>query len=127
MPYELTWESRTAMRCRFFGSVNLTELNRATNDFYNDYRSDHVTQALWDFSSMADFDVGKEGASEIACTDNAASGYMKPMKAAFISSDEAFLELIRHYIEEMDSLGSNWTNQAFSSLEDARAWISSGL
>jgi len=123
MPYELTWESRTTMRCRFSGSVNLAELNRATNDFYNDYRSDHVTRALWDFLAMTEFDVDKDGASEIAGSDNAASCYMKPMKAAFITNNEAFRGLAEHYVEEMENLGSHWTNRVFSTLDEARAWI----
>jgi type IV secretory pathway VirD2 relaxase len=124
MPYKLIFESPTTMWCQFSGHVDVTDLNNATNDFYNDYRSDHVTKALWDFMAMTHFDVGKEHTSEIAFSDNAASRYMKPMMAAFIVTDEEFSEIAKHYIEEMEKLESYWTNRLFSSLEDARDWVS---
>jgi hypothetical protein len=113
------------MRCQFDGHVEAADLNNATNDFYNDHRSDAVTKVLWDFSTMTHFELHKGHVSEIAFCDNAASRCMKPMKAAFITTHEAFSELAKHYIEEMEMLESYWTNRLFSSLEDARNWLSS--
>lgn len=124
MPYKLTWESRTTMWCRFFGDVDFVELNNASSDFFNDPRSDNITEALWDFSDMARFSVEEEHASEIAACDSAASRYMKPIKAAFITIDAEFAKLAEHYIDEMDKFESRWTNRLFSSLEDARNWLS---
>jgi hypothetical protein len=69
------------------------------------------------------FDVNKEHVSEIAFSDNVASRYMKPMMAAFISTDEEFADLAKHYIEEMEQLESRWTNRFFSSVESAREWL----
>lgn len=125
MPYKIDWESKNTIWVRFFGNVSFTDLTNATNEFYNDERSDHVTGAFWDFSAMTLFDVGKDQVSEIAFIDNAASRYMKPIKAAFITADAAFTELARHYIEEMEQLETYWTNRLFSSMDDARAWVES--
>ncbi|MCP5278733.1 MAG: hypothetical protein H6935_10290 [Thiobacillus sp.] len=125
MPYMLIWESPNTMRCHFSGDVDAAGLNKATNDFYNDERSEHVTKVLWDFSAMKHFEVEKDHVTEIAFTDYVASGYLKPMKAAFITTDPQFSELAKHYIAEMEQLESSWTNRLFTSIEDARIWIAS--
>lgn len=125
MPYTLSWESPDTMRCRFYGDIDFADLNHATNDFYNDQRSDRVRNALWDFSAMTHFRVNDDQVLEIAATDNMASRYMKPMRAAFITTDAEFAELARHYTDEMERSASAWTNRLFFSLEDAREWIAS--
>ncbi len=125
MPYHLIWESPDTMRCHFFGSVDVANLNDATNDFYNDSRSDRVTRALWDFSAMTQFAVDREQVSEIAFSDHAASCYMKPMKAAFITANPEFAELARLYIAEMEQLGGDWSNRLFASPDEARDWMAS--
>jgi hypothetical protein len=52
MAYKLVYESPTTMWCQFSGHVGVRDINDATNDFYHDYRSDHVTKVLWDFMAM---------------------------------------------------------------------------
>jgi len=123
MPYILTWEFPNTMWCQFSGDVDAASINKATNDFYNDERSDHVTQVIWDFSAMKQFRVEENQVTEIAFTDHAASGYMKPMKAAFIITNPKFSELAKHYIAMMEQLESAWTNRLFASIEDAKVWI----
>jgi hypothetical protein len=123
MPYQLIWESPDTMRCHFSGRVDVANLNDATNDFYNDSRSDCVTRAFWDFSAMTQFAVDRAQVSEIAFSDHAASCYMKPMKAAFITANAEFAELARLYIAEMEQLGGDWRNRLFASLGEARVWM----
>lgn len=123
MPYRIIWESPNTMRCQFSGDVDAASVNKATNDFYNDERSDHVTQVLWDFSAMKRFTLEKGHVTEIAFTDFAASEYMKPIRAAFITTDPAFSALAKHYIAELEQLGSAWNNRLFASIEDARTWM----
>jgi hypothetical protein len=43
--------------------------------------------------------------------------------AAFITQDEGFAELIRHYIEEMERIGSPWNNRLFQTMDQAKKWI----
>lgn len=124
MPYKLNWLSFDTMWCQFSGHVDIANVNQASNEFYNDHRTDHITKVLWDFSTMTHFDADADDASEIAFTDNVASSYLKPMKAAFITTDADFSELVQHYIDEMELLGNCWTNRLFSSLEDAGQWLS---
>lgn len=125
MPYKLIWETPATMCCRFSGHVDVDDLGNATNDLYNDPRSDFTTGVLWDFSAMTGFDAGRDNISEIAASDSAASRYMRPMNAAFITEDPAFSELVRHYIAEMEMFESRWTNRLFPSMEEARRWLSS--
>ncbi len=125
MPYQFTWESDSTLWVKFDGEISFSNLNNATNDFYNDTRSERITAIFWDFSAMTSFNVDKDDASEMAYTDNVASRYLKPMKAAFIATNAKFCALTRHYIEEMQRLESPWTNRLFSSMERARAWIAS--
>lgn len=127
MPYKIDWESKNTVWIRFFGNISFSETNQATNDFYNDHRSDYVTGAYWDFTGVTDCDVVKEQVSEIAFTDDAASKYMKPMNAAFITTDPLLATLTKHYIKVMEEQGSHWTNRLFSSMDDARSWIESSL
>ncbi len=124
MPYRLHWESKNTIWVQFYGAVSVAELNNATNDVYNDHRSDHLSQAYWDFTDMTAFNVDKEAVSEIAFIDNAASRYMKPMKAAFVTRDPDFTTLAEHYIEEMNQLESYWTNRLFATMAEARVWMS---
>jgi hypothetical protein len=123
MPYQINWESPTKIVCQFFGKVDFDELNMATNAFYNDHRSDYVKEAFWDFTEMTSFEVDASEASEMAHTDNAASNYIKRLYAAFITQDEGFAELIRHYIEEMERIGSPWNNRLFQTMDQAKKWI----
>ena len=123
MPYKLIWQSDSTIWCRFFGQVDFGDVNNATNDFYNDFCSDQVIKALWDFTEMAGITVSERQASEIAATDSAASSYMKSMKAAFITGDPALAILIRQYIDEMERYGSPWSNRLFETIDEARDWI----
>jgi len=113
------------MWCQFSGHIDVADLNNATNDFYDAPLSDNITNVLWDFSAMTSFDVSPDAAKEIAFTDHVASQYMKPMKAAFITSDAEFSILANQYIDEMKQLKSRWTNRLFSSLAEAQDWLSS--
>ena len=70
------------MHCHFLGKVGFGDLTHATNDFYNDIRVDRTRFAVWDFSQMEEFVVGKHEASEMAATGFAASAYLKPLKSA---------------------------------------------
>jgi len=123
MPYELIWESPQAVLCRFFGEVVDAELDEATNALLEDSGSDLVASAIWDFSAMTGFQVSPKHASEIAATDAVASGYMPPMRHAFVSRDPAFSQLARLYIEEAKQMGSHWENRLFETLAEARAWL----
>lgn len=120
MPYELGWDQKSTVTCRFFGSVDFDDINNASNDFLNDSRSDDIRYALWDFSSISSFCISEEQASEIAATDSAASDYMKPLKAAFVTKDPALAALVREYIREMHAFGSHWINGLFGDVESAR-------
>ena len=113
------------MHCHFLGKVGFADLTHATNDFYNDIRVDRTRFAVWDFSEMDEFVVGKHEASEIAATDFAASAYLKPLKSAFVTNNPAFAELVRHYITEMDAMGTQWTNRLFADRAEAMRWIAS--
>lgn len=124
MPYELSWVAPDTMWCRFSGHVNGAIINEASSAFYNDLRVDHITKTLWDFSAMTHFDADEHDASEVAFTDNVASTYLKPMKSALITTNADFSELLRLYIGEMELLRNPWTNRLFSSLKDARQWMS---
>ncbi len=123
MPYQLNWESPTKIVCQFFGKVDFDELNMATNAFYNDHRSDYVKEAFWDFTEMTSFEVDATEASEMAHTDTAASNYIKHLNAAFITQDAIFSELVKHYIEEMERIGSPWNNRLFQTMDQAKKWI----
>lgn len=59
MPYKLVWATDTTMHCHFLGKVGFADLTHATNDFYNDIRVDRTRFAVWDFSEMDEFVVGK--------------------------------------------------------------------
>lgn len=111
------------MLCSFYGRVCAAELSEATNDFYNDPRSDRTTVTVWNFTEMTGFDVGETEATEMAATDFAASIYLKPIKSAFIVCDPDFSNLVRLYIEEMKHYGSGWTNRLFETLDEARRWV----
>ena len=125
MPYKLVWATDPTMHCHFFGKVGFGDLTHATNDFYNDIRVDRTRFAVWDFSEMDEFVVGKHEASEMAATDFAASAYLKPLKSAFVTNNPAFAELVRHYITEMDAMGTQWTNRLFADRAEAMRWIAS--
>jgi len=123
MPYILTWESESSIWCQFYGSVDFDDVNDATNEFYNDYRSDFVTDALWDFSQATEVVISTMEASVMAATDFAASTYMKPLKSAFVTSNPALSQLVNVYIRDMDKLGSPWTNQLFQTVGEAKNWM----
>ena len=125
MPYKLVWPTDTTMHCHFLGKVGIGDLTCATDDFYNDIRVDRTRFAVWDFSEMDEFVVGKHEASEMAATDFAASAYLKPLKSAFVTNNPAFAELVRHYIIEMDAMGAQWTNRLFADRAEAMRWMAS--
>ena len=125
MTYKLVWESPGAILCNFYGTISAAELSEATNDFYNDPRSDHTTVTIWNFTEMTGFDVRGAEAAEIAATDFAASLYLKPIKSAFVVRDPDFSNLARQYVDEMKHYGSRWTNGVFESLDEARMWVAS--
>jgi trans-aconitate methyltransferase len=123
MSYKLVWDTDHVLHCRFSGIVDFNQVNDASNEFLEDTRSEHASHAVWDFSDMTNFDIRKHQASEIAATDCVASHYTKPLKAAFITSDQSFAELVKQYIVEMDAYGTHWTNKLFDSIEDAMDWV----
>jgi len=49
---------------------------------------------------------------------------MRPMKAAFVTTDAVFRAPARHYIDEMARLDSHRHNRLFSSMAEARKWVS---
>lgn len=125
MSYKIVWESESRIWCRFSGPLHFADVNAATDEFYHDPRSDRVRAALWDFTETTQVAVGEEEASEIAATDAAASRYMKPLKAAFITGDSELATLAEHYIREMEQFGSPWTNRLFATIDEARSWVAS--
>jgi hypothetical protein len=121
--YKIVWESPNTVLCNFYGCVSAAELSKATNDFYNDPRSDNTTITIWDFTEMTGFDVEETESAEIAATDFAASTYLRPIKSAFIVCDPDFSNLVRLYINEMKHYGSHWTNRLFENLDETRRWV----
>lgn len=122
MRYVFTWESDKHLWVKFFGALDGTDLNNATNDLYNDFRLDSLQGVLWDFSGIDSFDVTDIHAEEVAYTDFAASHYKRNMKAAFITQNPGFAKLAKIYIETMDDLRCPWENRLFDNIEDARMW-----
>jgi hypothetical protein len=123
MSYKLVWDTDHILHCHFSGVVDFNQVNDASNAFLADVRSEYASHAVWDFSGMTIFDVRKHQASELAATDCVASLYTKPLKAAFITNDESFAELVKQYIVEMEAYGARWTNKLFASIEEAMEWV----
>lgn len=123
MPYKFNWESGRTIHVLFHGTVTQSDLTNASNDLFNDPRSDSVRQAYWDFTGIEGFTFEWPHVREIAATDSVASTYMGRMKAAFIIQDIELAELARGYIREMENMGSPWKNRLFPSMEEARQWM----
>ena len=122
MPYKFNWESPESLRVEFFGVVTFVDAINATEDLYNDYRSDEVRYAFWDFSAIDGYLVSETEVTEMAAMDAAASEYMKPMKAAFIIRDRNLAALGEYYLATLRELGCPWQHELFCSMDDARQW-----
>ena len=125
MPHRIIWESKQSVWTKFSGIVTYVETLNATNALYNNPRCDDVLHAYWDFTEIDGFVVDESEVEEMAFVDNAASLYLRPMKAAFILSDPDLVALAEQYIAQMRDLGSPWENRIFPSMEDARDWMAS--
>lgn len=123
MSYALIWESKSSIWCRFSGRVDFADVTMATNEFYHDHRSDNIRVTLWDFTEISDFVIDENEATEIAATDAAASVYLKPLKAAFITQNSEFALLVEQYIRDKEQFGSPWTNKLFRTIGEARNWV----
>jgi hypothetical protein len=122
MRYEFIWESDKYLWVKFFGAIDGTDLNNATNGLYNDFRLDSLQGVLWDFSGIDSFDVTDIDAEEIAYTDFAASHYKRNMKAAFITQNPGLAKLTKLYVETMNGLRCPWENRLFDNVEEASRW-----
>jgi hypothetical protein len=123
MPYKIDWTSPRAVNVQFFGVITDSDLSAATDDFYHDERVDFVREVTWDHTNIVDFIVTPERLNEIAASDSVASGYMYPLKSAFVIHHPAVIELAKGYIATLEELGSPWQNRIFVSLEEARGWL----
>jgi hypothetical protein len=122
MPYKASWESTESVRVEFFGELTFNDTLCATEDLYNDPRSDFVRNVFWDFSAITGFVVSEAEVTDMAAMDHAASLYMHPLKAAFIIRDPGLMQLGEQYVAMLSDMGCSWHNKLFTSMHDARQW-----
>ena len=104
----------------FFGDINFTLINEATERLYGDPRLDNMKYIICNFDKVEKFSLDPEELKIIMVLDRYIYPYNQHLKIAGITKDQKIREMVLKYIEAMKDL--KWKLKIFSSLDDAMAW-----
>lgn len=124
MAYRTIWETNGIL-WEFSGTVSFEEVSSATSEMYNSFRFDDLKYFIWDGTNIDAFDLSYHHIEIRAAIANASSSYKRDLKGVFISNSQIVRERLTYYIQKSRELNSTWDFKLFSTVEEARIWLSS--
>ena len=123
MPFTTTWEDRGIV-WRFRDYVTADEIEAANEEFYADERSDDAKYQIIDASKVTGVEWDDSAITAAAAMDLGAETGIKNVKVAYVAPDADIMALIEKYADISRRMNSSWHFRGFTTLEEAREWIS---
>lgn len=118
MSFTLDWEDHGVYK-KFSGVVSFSEYARSQELVFGSPRTDDLHYVINDFLDIQDYAVTTDEAEYAAAITRGASQSNARLRVAYVTQDVKLIMLI-----ERVSVLSFYPLKTFSSLENARAWIS---
>lgn len=121
MPYTNIWEEDGLYRT-FTEEINGDEILKSNIELHAEPNFEKVRYIIDDFTEVTGHSVEAHHIKAYAVTDEIISKSKGKLKIAIVVTQPAFIELANDYCELME--GTMFDSKVFSSLADARVWVS---
>jgi hypothetical protein len=120
MSFEILWEPHGAIK-RFWGHVSGPEFLAAHSAISQDERLDNIRYVINDFTDATSHSISEEQIVTYYVDRQSIAAYMPSIRGAFVAKTPAMTGL-----SEMINarFATNHRTRVFSSVEDARKWLS---
>ena len=119
MGYELSWESRGAVK-RFFGHVTGNDILKSVVQIESDERFDEMRWVINDFLETTGLTVSPSELDEIAAIDGAAALVNPKIRIAIVTTNPDLISASDQYA---NSPMNSFPTRIFPTQAEARAWL----
>lgn len=119
MGYELTWESRGAVK-RFFGHVTGNDVLQSVINVESDERFDRLRYVINDFLEATGLTVSASELDEIAAIDGAAALVNRNIRIAIVTTNPEIISASDQYAK---SPMNAYPTRIFPTVNEARTWL----
>lgn len=129
MPYKTTWEGK-GIYWKATGDVTTKEIISLSNELNGSPLFDDAKYYIFDGEEVEKFIHNTEYDTErIAAEDVVASSYKSRLKGALVGTLPELITFFNLYIETINRIAPDfgWQIKIFSSVEEARNWISEDI
>lgn len=123
MAHRTTWEAEGIL-WEFSGTVSFEEVSDATSEMYNSFRFDDLKYFIWDSTEIDLLKLSDHHIEIRAAIANASSSYKRDLLGALVVTNPDIYDRMSHYIKKSRELKSTWDLKLFSTVEEARLWLS---
>ncbi len=119
MAYSVTWKPH-GIYARFSGACTVNDVQRAFETISDDYRSNDIRGAIFDYLDVESHHVTKRDAVKLAAFDIGMAYYFPSIRFAGVMTDERVLEFWQHFVDVVKMPGRHGI---FSTVSAARDWL----
>jgi hypothetical protein len=121
MPFTLLWEPKGVV-IEFSGRVSIVDIKGAAEEYSGDRRFDELDFIIADYSQVSSCAARPAEIEDVWIVDYGAKRSNPKVRKAVVATNTEVIALADFYVHR---LGDAFTLQVFSTLVEARIWVSS--